>query len=378
MTERSKTPVALRRRPKAALAIVACLGALLFAGIAAAQVTRSHPLPVKLDDQVVAGQMWVRFTETPIDLPFEDFAARSHDPAAAAFVSTIRALAAKDAEKARPHLIVRHTEAPLAELLEIIHQAFGRFEGLTIVNRIEVGPRTVFFMRFTGADGRPVTQGLWFKPTDGRWKGWIVEHDDPAEMLIKQALKYAALMPSTFRPIDRAPATHSIPAADGLRLEFAATVTDFDVYDDTQPPFSPVAALFRQAMLELLRSDWMAFATHFTPRSAEKIGAWVQSQPAEVLEIGPVLKQMSLRVLVEIPLEGGGAWLFYSQGVGPDHTDDVIHIARAAGDGRGVVRLTSYRKRDLVQDAITGLPGFPPRRAAFRGWLKAHRVGGTR
>lgn len=369
--------------PRSMLALLALAALALPAAAAAQAVTRSHPLPVDLDDRTAPGQLWIRFTETVYEEPFEAFARRTPDPAARAFVETVRALARKDAEAARPRLVLRHG-APLATLVDVIHGAFNRFEDLTVINRVAVGERQVFYLRLPGADGRPVTQGMWFAPVGDTWKGWIVESPDPAELLIREALDATAREPSRFAPVTEAPAGFRFPAdtADGAAarvwVEMAGTLADFDAYDPAQAPFSPASALFRQAMLELTRSDWAAFQQHFTPRSAERIGQWVAAQPPEVLDTAKSMPALSLRVLLEIPLADGGAWLYYSQGMGPEHADDPVRVARAAGDGRGGLWLSSYKKRDLVLKSIARLPGFPDQRGPFLAFMQKHRVGGTR
>lgn len=355
------------------------LAAMAPADAAAQAVTRSHPLPIVLDDRQLPGALWIRFTETVIEEDLETYARRSHDPAGQAFVRLTRALADKDVAKARPLLLPRH-QAPLAGLMDIMHQAFNGFRGLTVVSRVTVGEREVWYLRFPGADRRPVTQGIWLRPGPDGFKGWVVESADPAELLIRRALDATAEAPSVFPPVAQSGAEYSLPADErgGVRLEFSGTVAEFSVFDDEQAPFSAASALFRQAMLELLRSDWLAFATHFTPISARRIGEWVTGRPAEVLEVSKALPQLTLRVLFEIPVSNGGAWMFYSQGLGPDHSDDTVRVSRAAGDGRGALKLTSYRKRDLVLKSIFRLPGMSRQAGPLMEHFAKHRVGGTR
>ncbi len=355
------------------------LAALIPADAAAQSVTRSHPLPIVLDDRQLPGDLWIRFTETVIEEDLETYAQRSHDTAGRAFVRLTKALGDKDVATARTLLLPRHG-APLAGLMDVIHQAFNGFSGLTVISRVTVGERQVWYLRYRGADGRAVTQGIWLRPGPDGFKGWVVESADPAELLIRRALDATAEAPSIFRPVARSGADYSLPADEGgaVRLEFSGTLAEFSLFDGQQAPFSPASALFRQAMLELLRSDWIAFATHFTPLSARNIGEWVAGRPAEVLEVSKALPELTLRVLFEIPVSDGGAWMFYSQGFGPDHSDDTVRISRAAGDGRGALKLTSYRKRDLVLKSIFRLPGMSRKAGPLLEHFAKHRVGGTR
>lgn len=377
MRLRDRSSVTARwHRPLAGLVLIA-----LLAGVAPAMaqtITRSYPLPVAQDDRQVPGELWIRFAQTVIEEDFETYARRTQDDAGRAFVATVGALAAKDVAKARPLLRVRYPQ-PLAGLMDVIHESFHRFEDLTVISRVTVGEREVFYLRYQGVDGLPTTQGLWFARGADGYQGWVVELADPAELLILLALDVAAEQPSRFRPVPSSGADYSLPADSGgaVRLEFNGTLADFDIFDDTQPPFSPSTALMRQAMYELVRSDWVAYAAHFTPLSAANISAWVSRQPPSVLD-GSSLPNLTLRVLFEIPVADGGAWMFYSQGFGPDHDDDTLKVSRTAGDGRGALKLTSYHKRDLVMKAIMALPGFPARRGPLLAWIAKHRVGGTR
>lgn len=328
----------------AALALSAtALGA---APAGAQTVTQSYPVGVKFDGRLVASRVFVRFPATPIAAPFADFARRTPDPAAAAFVALVQAAKAGDVAAGRAVLdLTAHGPAPTATVLESIAGLAGGWDRAEVVARFAVDDSQVFVFRAPRAKAPPASGALAFRQQNGAWKGRIVTSREPAISLVVDAYDNHGAAPSEFAPLPQTRTEYAIPlsADDAVWLEFDGRQLDFAPLAPDAAPSSDATALYQQAALALARVDWPAFAALHTPESQAKIEGWLANQGRDprARATAAALIARDTRVVFEMDLGPEGVMLLYGQGeqVAPaEQALKRVMIARTA-DG---LRLTSY------------------------------------
>lgn len=332
------------RRSHVLVALTVGLVALLTADAMAQAVTRSYPVGVKFDGELFASRVFVRFSAQPIGERFDDFAGRTLDGPAKAFVRLVRAARADDVAAARPNLdLAVPGQGPSAEVLKGIAGLGGGWDRADIVARYTVDGSTVFAFRADRAEG-PATGGMAFRQQNGVWKGRILTSRDPALSLIIDALHNNGRQPTAFAPVDRAPTAYAIPISrdDSVWLEFDGQIVDFDPMDSRAAPTSEATALYQQAMLTLAAGNWTGFASMHSPGSQAKIEGWLANQGRDprASKAAAGLITQNTRVLFEMDL-GPGVMLLYAQGdqvADPDKPIKKVMVART----RGGLVLTNY------------------------------------
>lgn len=354
--------------------MVAATAALTLGGVASAQtVTRSHPVGMMFDGVRVPTNVFVRFSMTPIDKPFEAWRQGNLDPPAAAFVRLVRAATAADVVAGRPVVDLRFTgRASTPQVLQAIAGMAGGWQRAQIVGRFVVDGSHVFVFRSEREDG-PATGGMAFDDVNGRWKGRILTSQEPARSLIVDALHNEGQSPSEFAPVPQTRTDFAVPlsADESVWLEFDGQIIDFEPLDDRQAPTSEATALYRQAVLALKGGDWAGFANLYTPDSKAKIEGWLANQGRDprARETAAELWALDTRVVFEMDIGRLGAVLLYAQGDQTEKDQQAVKRVMVARARDGLM-LSNYYKSYQFGLTLLRSPRWPKRAGELRALLE--------
>lgn len=349
------------------------LATLMASGAAAQAITRSHPVGMKFDGELVSTRVFVRFTATPIDQDFTSWSRQaSLDAPARAFARLVRAATAGDVVAGRPALDLRQSgRAPTETVLRAIGGMAGGWQDARIVARFVVDGSHVFVFQSQRPDG-PAVGGMAFDLVNGVWKGRVMTSREPARSLVVDAFSNLASSPSEFAPLPQTRTAYAIPLSqDGsVTLEFDGQEVDFAPMDSKAAQTSDATALYRQAVLALARDDWSAFAGLHTAASKAKIEGWLQNEGRDprARTTAAALIAKDTRVVFEMDLGPAGSLLLYAQGdqtAPPEQPIKQVKVARTA-DG---LQLTSYFMSYQFDLTLMRSPRWPKRAGELKDLL---------
>ncbi len=357
------------------LLVALALVGLALPGVAAAQaeVTASYPVAMKFDGIKVPTRVYVRFPSTPIGEAYEAWRRKTLDPPAAAFVQLVQAARAGDLQQGRAALDLRSTgRSPTADVLRAIGGMAGGWARATIVARYVVDGVHVFVFQ-SQREGKLATGGIAVEQLTGGWKARVLTSQEPVRSLIVGAFADQANGPSEFAALPQTRTAYAVPlsADDRVSLEFDGQIVDYDPTDDKVAPGSPAMALYQQGVLALQRGDWQTFAALHTPKSKDKIEAWLANQGRDpaARETAAKLWALDTRVVFEMDIGPLGSVLVYAQGdqVEPDQQAlKRVMIARA----REGLLLSNYYMTYQFGLTLMRSPRWPKRAGDFRALLE--------
>lgn len=357
-------------RPFMALALAWAL-----ASPAIAAPVASHRLPVLVDQQSIPGDLYLRFAYTPIERALEAVLAETPpDPQTRAFVELLTALRAGDVGAATTLVDRRRLQKqhPLPAVVAQWRRTFENFRAVTVLGRVDAGPRTLFFWLTKNEDGSPWVRAFGFEQVDGRWRGSLVGSERPVERLVMEAVRGMHEAPTVYAPRPRASTRYAYELQPEITLEFDGQPVAHALPGGTQTAAHPVVALYDDALDALATAGPKAFAARFTPLSKAKIEAWAARATAE--EQAHVTRLFTRQQEALFVLEAGPvSILFVADGHADDRGDRPLswHFAvrdAATGELRLGNFLRAYHLHTLFKDSgrwptsaaewVTNAPGW--------------------
>lgn len=357
--------------------VCALLALASLSATAAAAPPASHRLPVLVDKQSIPADLYLRFAYEPIDRPIDAVLAETpRDPQAAAFAALIRGLRAGDVGALTPLIDRRlmQNQHALPAVVAEWRRTFENFRGVTVLGRVDAGPRTLFFWLTKNVDGSPWVRAFGFEQIDGQWRGALIGSERPVERLVMEAVRGLHEAPAVYRPQPQVSTRFAYELQPGVTLEFDGTPVSHPLPGGSQSPEHPVVALYDEALDALRAQGPAAYAALHTPLSRAKIQAWAAKASAD--EQAHVVKLFTRPQEALFVLDAGPvSILFVADGYPSDRGDRPIGWYFAVRDpATGTLRLGNFLRAYHLHTLFKESGLWPRSAAAWAanapGWVR--------
>jgi hypothetical protein len=257
----------------------------------------SVPLPIEIDGQPTRSTLYLKFEMKSYDLPFDQFAAGPLDKEQTMLVTAVQALRKVDAAKfasvwTSPNkmkgigttVITMVDDTPQNWISQ--YRSIFDPDNLKIIAQVRMGLSTMFIWDSMTKDG--VRRNAFYVGLDqkNQLRLSAVSSSIPVEAMLLNAFQAAQSAPDAYKPLPNINLRYEYPipldgsaaaSAHPVFLEFDGSPMDFPLGDNKIKPPTPLLAFFRDAKLAQQSGKDDAYASSFTPKSADQVREWLAS-----------------------------------------------------------------------------------------------------
>jgi hypothetical protein len=260
--------------------------------------SESVPLAINIEGKPVRSSLYLQYESKNYGMTLEQYGAQRLDEREKLFFQGMRAIRGADAAvlksvwqnpAANPKATISFETMDAKTYLEKYAVGYGKFEGLKILSRIELGSESMFVWTAKASNGLPWADGSLIHTSAAKQVFTPVTQGLPVATLIVDSKLASLSAPDSYAPQDVHVKYRNVlnlqgkagPGPHPVALQFNGTPMNFSVFDNDAKATHPALAYYHDAYMLLKKRSFTEFVNMFLPESRKNVTQWTERLGAD-------------------------------------------------------------------------------------------------